>query len=222
MNLNDLRPHIESRLAHELGVNFLDDLPITIKNKLLEKDNFVNTTYSASPEIAKQESPKFEPGLLMVGLFESAERAGHMAMVRDTAPKGHVFVQIATPSCHLMVMRRYSSNTQQAHFYVNECLANTDLLEDNQADLLAEAISLDGQPLSNLLFVCASIYWDQEAELIDVSFILPHPINKHPLMQFSLDDLRKSALQPMTKMAEESILVLKKRLGDADDQQIPN
>ena len=38
MDINELRPHIQSRIAHEFGNIFLDNLEFSIKNKLLEKE----------------------------------------------------------------------------------------------------------------------------------------------------------------------------------------
>lgn len=37
MDINELRPYIQSRIAHEFGNTFLDNLEFSIKNKLLEK-----------------------------------------------------------------------------------------------------------------------------------------------------------------------------------------
>lgn len=51
MDINELRPHIQSRIAHEFGNIFLDNLEFSIKNKLLEKDIFIQEIFD-SPELA--------------------------------------------------------------------------------------------------------------------------------------------------------------------------
>ena len=104
MDINELRPHIQSRIAHEFGNIFLDNLEFSIKNKLLEKDIFIQEIFD-SPELAKQESPKYEPGLIMDALNSTAIDAGHRASVEDTKPKGHQFVQMTTNSCHVVISR---------------------------------------------------------------------------------------------------------------------
>lgn len=216
MDINELRPHILSRIAHEFGNNFLDGLVFSIKNRLLEKDNFVQEIYH-SPELARQESAKYEPGLLMDALLASAKESGHNAVVQDTKPKGHQFVQMITPSCHIVIMRRDSINTKNAKFYVEQSRSNIGLIKESQRDLLAKAILDENIELDDLLFVCVTGYWKSDFELLDLNFIVPHPIENRPILSFSLDELKKSASEPMTDVAEEPILAIKKRLEQADD-----
>jgi len=42
-------------------------------------------------------------------------------------------------------------------------------------------------------------------------------MEKRPILRFTLAELRKSASEPMTGVAEEPILAIKKRLEQADD-----
>ena len=191
-------------------------LIFSIKNRLLEKDNFVQEIYH-SPEIAHQESAKYEPGLLMDALLASAVESGHNAIVQDTKPKGHQFVQMTTPSCHIVIMRKDSNNTKNAKFYIEQSLSNTGLIKERQRDLLAEVILNEGSHLDDLLFICATGYWNSSFELLDLDFIIPHPIENRPILTFSLAELKKSASEPMTEVAEENILAIKKRLDQADD-----
>ncbi|KKW76166.1 hypothetical protein AAV97_17395 [Acinetobacter sp. Ag2] len=216
MDLNELRPHILSRIAHEFGNNFLDSLEFQIKNRLLEKENYVQESYY-SPELARQESVKYEPGLLMDALLASAVESGHNAIVQDTKPRGHQFVQMTTPSCHIVIMRKDSNNTKNAKFYIEQSLSNTGLIKQRQRDLLAEVILNEGANLDDLLFICVTGYWNSDVELLDLDFIIPHPIENRPILTFSLAELKQSASEPMTEVAEENILTIKKRLDQADD-----
>ncbi len=216
MNVNQLRPHIQSRIAHELGITFLDNLDFAVKNKLQEKDVFVTSIYT-NEEIAKQESPKYEPGILMDGLLEAASDSGHHAIVKDTKPKGHIFVQMVTKSCHMVITRRNTTNTHNAKFYIEEALHNVGLLKVDQKDLFDSEILGTSENIDDLLFVCVTAYWDTDNELLDLSFIIPSPNEKRSLMTFSLNELKQSSLEPMTEVAEEPILALKKRLDDASD-----
>ncbi|MHC3122628.1 MULTISPECIES: hypothetical protein [Acinetobacter] len=216
MDINELRPHIQSRIAHEFGTNFLDGLVFSIKNRLLEKDAFVQEIYF-SPELAQQESSKYEPGLLMDALLATANESGHNAVVRDTKPKGHQFVQMTTPSCHVVITRKDSLNTKNAKFYLEQSRSNIGLVKNHQSDLLIKAILNEDVELDDLLFVCVTGYWNSDFELLDLDFIIPHPIENRPILQFSLAELKKSASEPMTDVAEEPILAIKKRLEQADD-----
>lgn len=216
MDINELRPHILSRIAHEFGNNFLDGLVFSIKNRLLEKDNFVQQIYH-SPELARQESAKYEPGLLMDGLLASAEESGHNAVVQDTKPKGHQFVQMTTSSCHIVIMRRDSINTKNAKFYLEQSRSNIGLIKETQRDLLVKALVDEDVNLDDLLFICVAGYWNSDFELLDIDFIIPHPIENRPILTFSLAELKKSASEPMTEVAEEPILAIKKRLEQADN-----
>ncbi len=216
MDINELRPHIQSRIAHEFGINFLDSLEFSIRNKLLEKDAYIQVMFQSS-ELAKQESPKYEPGLLMDSLIATAIESGHSAIVQDTKPKGHQFIRMTTPSCHVVIMRRDSLNTKNAKFYIEKSLSNAGLVKANQSDLLINAILNDEAVLDDLLFVCITSYWNSAFELLDLDFIVPHPMEKRPILRFTLAELRKSASEPMTGVAEEPILAIKKRLEQADD-----
>lgn len=216
MDINELRPHIQSRIAHEFGNNFLDGLAFSVTNRFLEKDSFVQATYF-SPELARQESPKYEPGLLMDALLAAANESGHNAMVQDTKPKGHQFVQMTTSSCHVAIMRKDSLNTRNAKFYIEQSRSNIGLVKDHQNDLLINAIINENTELDDLLFVCVTGYWNSDFELLDLNFIIPHPIENRPILQFSLAELKKSASEPMTDVAEEPILAIKKRLEQADE-----
>lgn len=216
MDINELRPHIQSRIAHEFGNTFLDNLEFSIKNKLLEKDFFIQEIFD-SPELAKQESPKYEPGLIMDALNSTAIDSGHKAAIQDTKPKGHQFVQMTTNSCHIVISRRDSKNTKNAHFYIEQARSNIGLVKDHQSDLLIKAILNEEDELDDLLFVCVTSYWNSDFELLDLDFIIPHPIENRPILHFSLAELKKSALEPMTDVAEEPILAIKKRLEQADD-----
>lgn len=216
MDINELRPHIQSRIAHEFGSNFLDSLVFSIKNRLLEKDAFVQEIYS-SRELARQESSKYEPGLLMDALLATATECRHNATVQDTKPKGHQFVQMTTSSCHVVIMRRDSINTKNAKFYIEQSRSNIGLIKNNQNDLLIKAILNEEMELDNLLFVCVTGYWNTDSELLDLDFIIPHPIENRPILRFTLAELKKSASEPMTDVAEEPILAIKKRLEQAND-----
>ncbi|MFV5348626.1 hypothetical protein [Acinetobacter soli] len=215
MNINELRPHIKSRIAHEFGSAFLDELDFSIKNKMLEKDAYVHANYS-SVELAKQESPKYEPGLLMDSLLSAATATGHSAQVQDTKPKGHQFVQMITRNCHVVIMRKDSSNTKNAKFYVEQSLSNLGLVKGNQNDLLIQAILAEDVEFDDLLFVCVTSYWNADFQLLDIDFIVPHPLENIPIFTFSLAELKKSASEPMTDVAEEPILAIKKRLEEVD------
>lgn len=216
MDINELRPHIQSRIAHEFGNNFLDSLVFSIKNRLLEKDSFVHEIYY-SAELAKQESSKYEPGLLMDALLATANESGHKAIVKDTKPKGHQFVQMTTPSCHVVIMRKDSLNTKNAKFYLDQSKSNIGLVKDHQSDLLIQAILNEDVELDDLLFVCVTGYWNSDFEILELDFIIPHPIENTPILSFSLAELQKSASEPMTDVAEEPILAIKKRLEQAND-----
>ncbi|MDC4567371.1 hypothetical protein NQ790_18315 [Acinetobacter baumannii] len=82
---------------------------------------------------------------------------------------------------------------------------------------MIKAILNEEVELDDLLFVCVTSYWNSDFELLDLDFIIPHPIENRPILHFSLAELKKSALEPMTDVAEEPILAIKKRLEQADD-----
>lgn len=186
MELAELRPHIQSRIAHEFGSNFLDELIFSIKNKFLEKDTFITGIYE-SKELAKQDGPKYEPGLLMDALISSALKCNHRAVIKDTNPKGHQFVQMTTPSCHIVTMRNNSINTKKAKFYVEKTLSNIGLVKNPQDDLFIKAILNEDANLDDLLFVCVTSYWNSSHEILDINFIVPHPTKNYPIFHFSLE-----------------------------------
>lgn len=218
MTLNEVRPHIQSRLAHELGGIFLDQLPIITQNKMQEKDTFVASVMS-SPELARQLAPKMEPDMLMDCLFESSISSGNKAVVKNTNPKGHSYVQMATNSCYLILMRRESKNTNNAIYYTRQALLNSGLISESQGDLLALTLTRPDESIDDLLFVCVEVGWQADSEILDISFILPHPTKGYPLFSFSLSELQKAVSQPLTDIAEEPIVSIKRRIDDADQDQ---
>ena len=217
MKLNDLRPHIQSRLAHELGKIFLDRLPIDCLNKMAEKDAFVGSVMYSS-EMAKQISPKLEPDMLMDSLYQAAVESGLLSTIKDTNPKGHSYVELVSASCHMVLLRRESSNTCNAQYYTKKALTNAGLLTQTQGDMLAITQTQDDEPLENLLFVCAEVGWQSNEAILDITFILPHPTKNYPLLKFTLHELQMAADQPLTDIAEEPLPSIRKRLDEADDE----
>ena len=110
---------------------------------------------------------------------------------------------------------------RNAHFYIEQARSNIGLVKGHQSDLLVKAILNEDIELDDLLFVCVTSYWNSVFELLDLDFIIPHPIENRPILHFSLAELKKSALEPMTDVAEEPILAIKKRLEQADDDFDP-
>lgn len=45
MKIENLRPHVCSKLAHDLGREFLDQLEIILKNGLIESDLFFDAAF---------------------------------------------------------------------------------------------------------------------------------------------------------------------------------
>ncbi|MFC2995171.1 hypothetical protein ACFODO_07830 [Acinetobacter sichuanensis] len=215
MTLDELKPHIQSRLAHELKSNFLESLSIDITNRLLNSNEFVLSNFH-NPEIANQVSPKLEPDVLMDELFNVARANGHNVIVKETSPKGHFYTHVTTSSCNLIITRRVSRNVMKSHYFANQAALNQGLVEPVQPDLLDDIALLgDEVPLNSLLFVYASIYWDRENQLLDFELILPHPTEFYSLLTFSLDELKASAKEPMTDIAEDDIVSIKRRVDQA-------
>ncbi|MFZ0022287.1 hypothetical protein ABVS_2816 [Acinetobacter lwoffii] len=215
MTLDELKPHIQSRLAHELKGNFLESLSIDIKNRLLGASEFVLSNFHNS-EIANQISPKLEPDVLMDELFNVARANGHNVVIKETIPKGHFYTHLTTSSCNLIITRRSSRNVMKSLYFTNQATLNQGLVEPVQPDLLDNIALLDDEiPLSSLLFVYASIYWDRENQLLDFELVLPHPTEFYSLLTFTLDELRASAKEPMTDIAEDDIVTMKRRVDQA-------
>ncbi|MCU4599054.1 hypothetical protein [Acinetobacter bereziniae] len=215
MTLDELKPHIQSRLAHELKGNFLESLSIDIKNRLLGASEFVLSNFH-NPEIANQVSPKLEPDVLMDELFNVARANGHNVVIKETNPKGHFYTHVTTSSCNLIITRRSSRNVMKSLYFADQATLNQGLVEPVQPDLLDNIALLDDEiPLSSLLFVYASIYWDRENQLLDFELILPHPTEFYSLLTFTLDELRVSAKEPMTDIAEDDIVTMKRRVDQA-------
>ncbi|MDH0827917.1 hypothetical protein N5C97_15815 [Acinetobacter johnsonii] len=215
MTLDELKPHIQSRLAHELKENFLESLSIDIKNRLLGTSEFVLSNFH-SLEIANQLSPKLEPDVLMDVLFNAARANGHNVVIKETSQKGHFFTHVTTSSCNLIITRRSSRNVMRSNYFADQATVNQGLVEPVQPDLLDNIALLDDEiPLSSLLFVYASIYWDRENQLLDFELVLPHPTEFYSLLTFTLDELRASAKEPMTDIAEDDIVTMKRRVDQA-------
>lgn len=215
MTLDELKPHIQSRLAHELKENFLESLSIDIKNRLLGASEFVLSNFH-NPEIANQVSPKLEPDVLMDELFNVARANGHNVVIKETTPRGHFYTHVTTSSCNLIITRRSSRNVMKSNYFADQATLNQGLVEPVQPDLLDNIALLDDEiPLSSLLFVYASIYWDRENQLLDFELVLPHPTEFYSLLTFTLDELRASAKEPMTDIAEDDIVTMKRRVDQA-------
>lgn len=217
MTLNDLRPHIQSRLAHELGIDFLSELSLNIHRNMQKVEEIASGFYSQ--EFSKQFKPKAEPDFLMDALIESADWTKHKVIAESTKPDGHIFAKMTTPSCHLIALRKSSKNTSDARFFRHAALSNTGLVSNSQLPLLDSLLTDEQTPLDDLLFVCIEIYWDSYLEKPDISFTLPHPRSNTRLMSFSLIELVEYAQKPMTDIAEEPIISLKKRLDRTDNDQ---
>lgn len=218
MNIEELRPHIQSRLAHELGLNFIDYLSITLKRRLQEHETYIDTTFF-NEELSNQARPKITD-TIMDAVMESAKLSGHAVSIRDTKPKGYTFVEMTTQSCYLMAKRTESSNTDNAAYYSQKTLCNVGLQKAQLNDDLFNVLLIqDDIPLEDMLFVSISIFWHHTQKILDVKFQLPSPNLKRPIMEFSIDDLRESARKPMTNIAEEPIITIKKRLDDSDNQE---
>lgn len=218
MNIENLRPHVCSKLAHDLGQDFLEQLEIIIKNGLIESDLFFDAAFYSS-ELSEQAVSKIQPDLLMDRLKHVSELSSHFASIEETKPRGHKFVQVTTNSCVLVTMQKFSTNTTRAQYYSERALKNLVLLsEEPQIDLFSE-ITDNIVINESHIFVCMTSYWDKRAELLDLSFEVPHPSKQTVLMQFSLNELKESVMQSMTDIAEESMLTLLKRLDDADDSK---
>lgn len=212
MTIDDLKPHILSRLAHEFKLQFLDALPIDIKNRLLSNGEYISSTFN-NPDISNQAAPKYEPDILMDELYKVASNNGHSVIAKETVPKGHFYTHMTTSSCNVIIVRRNSRNTSKSNFFADQAFLNYGLMEPQQPDLLDDIVlQNDETPLSSLLFVYASVYWDREMEMLDFEFILPHPTEFRPLMVFSLDELRTAAKKPMTDIAGDDIVSFKKRI----------
>ncbi len=215
MTLDELKPHIQSRLAHELTGNFLESLSIDIKNRLLGASEYVLSNFH-NPEIANQISPKLEPDILMDELFNVARANGHNVVIKETTPRGHFYTRLTTSSCNLIITRRSSRNVMRSLYFADHATLNQGLVEPVQPDLLDNIALLDDEiPLSSLLFVYASIYWDRENQLLDFELVLPHPTEFYSLLTFTLDELRASAKEPMTDIAEDDIVTMKRRVDQA-------
>lgn len=218
MKIENLRPHVCSKLAHGLGREFLDQLEIILKNGLIESDLFFDATFFDS-ELSEQAVAKVQPDLLMDRLKRVAEMSGHLAAIEETKPRGHKFVQVTTDSCILATMQKFSTNTTRAQYYAERALKNLVLLaEEPQLNLFSE-ITENIEINESHMFVCMTSYWDKKVEILDLSFDVPHPSKQTVLMQFSLNELKESVMQSMTDIAEESMLTLLKRLDEADDSE---
>ncbi|MHA3081378.1 hypothetical protein [Acinetobacter sp. ANC 5502] len=216
MKIETLRPHVCSKLAHDLGLEFLEQIEITVKNALLETDLFFDTTFSDS-KLSEQAVAKVQPDLLMDKLKLAAETSGHIATLEDTKPRGHTFVQVKTNSCVIVSMQKFSTNTTRAQYYADRSLKNLALLiDDPQPDLFSE-IKGNIEINESHIFICMTSYWDKKVELIDLSFDVPHPSKQTVLMRFSLDELKESVMQSMTDIAEEPSLVTLLKSLDEDD-----
>lgn len=104
----------------------------------------------------------------------------------------------------------------RSNYFADQATLNQGLVEPVQPDLLDNIALLDDEiPLSSLLFVYASIYWDRENQLLDFELVLPHPTEFYSLLTFTLDELRASAKEPMTDIAEDDIVTMKRRVDQA-------
>jgi hypothetical protein len=219
MKIESLRPQICSKLANELGLEFLERLEMVIKNGFIEANLFVDGTFSSS-ELGKQAVAKLQPDLLMDRFKSAAELSNHVATIEDTKPSGHKFVQVTTSSCVLVTMQRFSTNTPRAKFYGEKAINNLQyVVEDSQLDLFSK-IRGNVEIQNSHTFICMTSYWDNRTESLDLHFEVPHPTKSFILMQFNLNELKESVMQTMTEVAEESILTLLKRLDDEDDIQL--
>lgn len=219
MKLSELRPHLVSRVAHELKYSFLNDLIIDLKNRILTNDDYIRNTYH-SPELLQQAAAIQQPHVLMDELFKVAQENAHNVVIKSTKPKGYHYTQIATPSCHVVILRKHTNNTKNARFFQNEALLNEGLMAPQQPDLLDDILSSNNEnPLSSLLFICIEIAWNSEQEILDIDFNLPHPTEHYRLIKFSAEELIEAASKPKTEEAEEDIVSLKKRIIQANPEK---
>ncbi len=217
MKRSDLRPHLLSRIAHELGRDFLYKFFEKIEQLHIKEEQHLREQFS-SIVLIFQESAKRSPALVMEALRHSAEQVGIHAEPTSTYPKGHVYIKATTHSFNLLTIKGKTKNTNNAKFFTSSAFANQ-LLLDKQGDFFeSEKTNPNQQPtlVDKMLLAIEHIFDFPSKEHI-ISFLLPHPANDSYIFSFSYKELMEETLKPKTIIADESLVSLKKRLNDAED-----
>ena len=217
MNLQELRPHLSLRLSHELGNDFLTLSSTIVSARLLElkesTDNFYNDY------LGDQNHNNSTHDYIMDALYRSGLEGKLEASIYDTKPKGFKYCQLSTPSFQLLGINQTSKNSRSAGYFINCALSNLGLVEGSQAELLSNETIDFSKNLDHTLFVIVEVSWNKELEISEIQFIIPHPTHHHPLMKFSLNELRDNVFKPKTDISDEPMPVLKKHLNQFDKDE---